>query len=136
MTLQWMVAQSQRGELEFVEHGKTGTVHALVPHGPEGCTEEDPVEVEFVRRWLRATRRHDELFGPWTPAELLALMPKLTMCGQLLFTAPWSDNGIADCFADDRLCASCHRTLGEDEATAFEHCRPDEPSCEHQSEQP
>lgn len=112
--------ENQRGTLDFVRRGETGTVHVVAQPGPS----RDP-NPEYADRWGRATRRRDEAVGhPMTTVELLGSQPVITLCGQLICIAPGFDGRTPDCFMDTDLCGRCHRALGDRADRAFEHRQP------------
>lgn len=120
MTLEWQCVANRRGVLDFVRRGDTGAVHVIVQEG--SSSEPNP---EFAERWERATRRRTEALGhPMLAAEVLAFSPVLTLCGQVIYTGPVHDGQITDCFDDNDLCRSCHRALGDQADSAFEHRQP------------
>lgn len=121
MTVQQCI-ENERGTLDFVRRRPAGRVHVVVQRGPNY----DP-NPEFEARWERANRRWTELSGPITSGEVLALSPKLTMCGQVLGTAPGVGSSLTDCFNDADLCGACRRTLGDQANRAFEHQQPGDP---------
>jgi len=105
----------QTPELAFVAHRTRGTVHVILPDGP---------------RW---SRTGGPAMNSLPQNELAAVVTRMlvgatrTLCG---FTArthlggfEQGDKPVAT-FADERLCASCHRVLGERSHRAFEHPRP------------
>lgn len=107
------------GELRFVETASTGTVHlsVRVPVWTEPEGESVPL-ADGTGRALKA----------------LLETPTVVRCGLRTFPSSPSHNAahqFTDCFDDERLCGGCYRTLHEDDqALAFEHRQPGEPSRE------
>jgi hypothetical protein len=98
-------------ELGFVQHRRSGTVHILWPDDPD----ERGQQVRFAD--VPEERVLD-----------LALGARPTLCGYVarehLGGAGEGDQR-TNVFADELLCARCHRSLGPHAARAFEHDRPD-----------
>lgn len=102
-------AASLRRPLEFVRNGKTDIVHVV-------AEPETPFPTSLVTE-----------FASMGPAWEMAVMPSLARCGWVGRTAPGFDAYYVASFADDDLCRSCHRSLGDQSSSAFEHQQP-EPS--------
>ena len=116
-----LLARRTDVELAFVRHRRTGTVHVLWPADPDA--EPDPpepareqvVETDWIG-WLRGD------LG--------------TLCGYVArehLGGQWQGDQRVTVFADELLCARCHRALGPHAARAFEHPVP-RPSHENQED--
>lgn len=92
--------------LEFVRNGKSGIVHVVAEPGT-------PFPPSLAAE-----------FASMGPAWALAVMPSLARCGWVGRTAPGFDDHYVANFADDDLCQSCYRSLGDQASLAFEHQRP------------
>lgn len=96
------------GNLTFVSGG--GRVHVEVPVRPEDV---DP-----------ALKHPDTGLEPMTdgPLSLFVLSYHRTLCGKVGFGTPGGNDGWQrlSSFADERLCAACHRAMGENAVLIFE----------------
>jgi hypothetical protein len=98
----------ETGELRFVRHRSSGTVHVIVPG-------EQP--------WGRTDLRSLPDVEP-DPALNLLFGATLTICGYLAREhrdGIGRGDPIVETFADALLCRSCHRLLGALADRAFEH---------------